>query len=190
MNGLERAQKWVAAGLAELAETGLDGVRVEVLARRLGVTKGGFYRQFSDRPALLNAMLDTWAEGRIAAIHEQTDLAGESAGDRLRSIIQLFAERANVQGTAIELAIRQWARFDAAAAAAAARVDHARLDRVCELYRMQGYEGGEANARAVLFYTFIYGRGLLHLELPAAAQAALADACAEVLTAPPTARDN
>jgi AcrR family transcriptional regulator len=40
-------------------------VRVEVLAQMLGVTKGGFYRRFRDRPALLAAMLDTWAEGRM-----------------------------------------------------------------------------------------------------------------------------
>ncbi|MBN4668865.1 TetR/AcrR family transcriptional regulator, partial [Pandoraea nosoerga] len=35
---------WVAAGFAELAHSGVDGVRVEVLAKNLGVTKGGFYR--------------------------------------------------------------------------------------------------------------------------------------------------
>ena len=43
------SQDWVAAGLAELAKGGVDSVRVEVLAERLGVTKGGFYRRFKDR---------------------------------------------------------------------------------------------------------------------------------------------
>ena len=33
----------------------------------LGVTKGGFYRRFKDRRALLDALLETWSAGRIAA---------------------------------------------------------------------------------------------------------------------------
>jgi AcrR family transcriptional regulator len=68
-------QAWIEAGLKELANSGVGGVRVEVLAQRLGVTKGGFYRRFKDRRALLNAVLDEWARGRIAAINrvrEQT----------------------------------------------------------------------------------------------------------------------
>jgi hypothetical protein len=35
-------------------------VQVEVLARPLGVTKGGFYGHFADRNALLGEMLDAW----------------------------------------------------------------------------------------------------------------------------------
>ena len=50
---------WVAAGFAELAHSGVDGVRVEVLAKNLGVTKGGFYRRFKDRAALLDAMISS-----------------------------------------------------------------------------------------------------------------------------------
>ena len=40
---------WIEAGFAELARSGVEGVRVEVLAKNLGVTKGGFYRRFRDR---------------------------------------------------------------------------------------------------------------------------------------------
>ncbi|MGW4536011.1 TetR/AcrR family transcriptional regulator [Nocardia sp. NPDC004340] len=47
--------KWIDAGLAALANGGLDAVRVEVLAKTLGVTKGGFYGYFADRDALLDA---------------------------------------------------------------------------------------------------------------------------------------
>ncbi|MFX6226184.1 helix-turn-helix domain-containing protein, partial [Acinetobacter baumannii] len=52
-----RAEVWTEAGFAELARSGIEGVRVEVLAKNLGVTKGGFYRRFRDRAALLEAML-------------------------------------------------------------------------------------------------------------------------------------
>src|ERR1700710_977632 len=107
-----KADRWIEAGFKEIARSGVEGVRVEVLATNLGVTKGGFYRRFKDRRALLDALLETWARGRIAAIEKQTSLEDESAGDRLKSLITLYSERISAQGMAIELAIRQWARSD------------------------------------------------------------------------------
>src|SRR5882757_10220072 len=114
------SQDWVSVGLVELARGGVDGVRVEVLAERLGVTKGGFYRRFKDRRALLNAMLETWRDGRVIAIERHAEAGGESPAERIQSLTKLYTERANEQGMAIELAIRQWARNDPMAAAAAA----------------------------------------------------------------------
>ena len=173
------SQDWVSAGLAELATGGVDGVRVEVLAERLGVTKGGFYRRFKDRSALLNAMLETWRDGRIAVIERQAEAGGESAVERLRGIFKLYSERANTQGIAIELAIRQWARTDPAAAAA--RVDAARLKATGSLYRQLGLSAPEADARAVLFYTFLFGQSLLFLDETPRKRANLVAACARFL---------
>ena len=92
---------WVEAGFEELGRSGIEGVRVEVLAKNLGVTKGGFYRRFADRAALLNAMLERWREGRVAAIAQQTSLDGQSARDRLKALIQLYSERMNPQGLSL-----------------------------------------------------------------------------------------
>jgi AcrR family transcriptional regulator len=160
----DASQDWVSAGLAELAKAGVDGVRVEVLAERLGVTKGGFYRRFRDRRALLDAMLETWRDGRVTAIERQAEASGESAGERLKGIFKLYSERANTQGIAVELAIRQWARTDPAAAAAAERVDATRLKICSSLYRQLGLSAPDADARAVLFYTFLFGQSLLFLD--------------------------
>src|SRR5436309_9938104 len=101
---------WIEAGFKELARSGVDGVRVEVLAKNLGVTKGGFYRRFRDRAALLDGMLQHWSARRIAAIEKQTSLDGATARERLRALIALYSERMNTGGMAVELAIRQWAR--------------------------------------------------------------------------------
>jgi AcrR family transcriptional regulator len=159
-----RADKWIEAGLAEMARHGIDGVRVEVLAKNLGVTKGGFYRRFKDRPALLDGILRSWSAGRVAAIEKQTSLGDATARERLRGLIRLYAERINAQAMAVELAIRQWARADAGAAAAVATVDAARLKNVAQLYRAAGLTQEEADAQAFLFYCFIFGQSLLFLD--------------------------
>src|SRR5881396_2685178 len=103
--GEVRNETWIEAGLKEIARTGVEGVRVEVLAKNLGVTKGGFYRRFRDRAALMEAMLATWSAGRIASIEAQTSLDGVTARERLRAIIKLYSERMNTEAMAIELAI-------------------------------------------------------------------------------------
>jgi AcrR family transcriptional regulator len=160
----DKGDEWIKAGFTELARAGVEGVRVEVLAKQLGVTKGGFYRRFRDRAALLEAMLESWRSGRIAAIEQQADLGGGPPRERLKALIRLYSERMNTEGMAIELAIRQWARSDEAAAQAVANVDAARLKIVGQLYRATGLGADEADAEAFLFYCFIFGQSLLFLE--------------------------
>ena len=181
LNDENASQDWVAAGLAELAKGGVDGVRIEVLAERLGVTKGGFYRRFKDRRALLNAMLKSWRDGRVTAIERQAEAGDAPPAARLRSIFKLYSERANAQGIAIELAIRQWARTDPIAATAAQQVDAARLKTVSSLYRALGLSVPEAEARAVLFYTFLFGQSLLFFDENPRRRADLVAACANFL---------
>jgi len=69
---------------------------------------------------------------------------------------RIYTERANEQGNAIELAVRQWARGDQTAEAAVAAVDAARLKVVSSLFRT-GMSAQDADARAVLFYAFLFG---------------------------------
>ena len=177
----KKEETWIKAGFAEIARSGVEGVRVEVLAKNLGVTKGGFYRRFKDRAALLAAMLAEWSAGRIAAIEQQASLEDETARDRLQALIRLYSERTNTEGMAIELAIRQWARTDEAAAGAVASVDAARLKNVGELYRATGLAVEEADAKAFLFYCFIFGQSLLFLDRGQRKRAQLVARSAETL---------
>ena len=57
-------EMWIEAGLKAIVKSGIDGMRVEIVAKALGVTKGGFYRRFKDRRALLDAMLESWRVDR------------------------------------------------------------------------------------------------------------------------------
>ena len=159
MSGADGSQGWVEAGFDALAQGGVDRVRVEVLAERLGVTKGGFYRRFRDRPALLAAMLETWAEGRIAAIRQQTELDGATPRERLRSLIRLFSERLNAQGLS-----SSWRSGGGPAATPRpqrSRVGAMRLEAVASLYAQLGYGPQEARPRAGDLRLHLPGRACL-----------------------------
>lgn len=82
------ARDWEIAALEMIGETGVAGLAVEPLARRLGVTKGSFYWHFRNADELLTASLARWervyTDGKYGALSETTD-----PGDRLRA---LFAD--------------------------------------------------------------------------------------------------
>ena len=49
---------WIEAARVALIEEGTAGIEVNKLAKRLGVTRGGFYWFFESREQLLDALLD------------------------------------------------------------------------------------------------------------------------------------
>lgn len=53
---------WLDAALDLLLEAGVDGVKILPLAKRLGLTRTGFYHHFRDREALLDAMIKRWED--------------------------------------------------------------------------------------------------------------------------------
>lgn len=157
------AAAWIAAAFEALAAEGMAGVRVERLAATLGVTKGSFYWHFKDREALVAALLERWAAGRISAIAEQTrDHDSEGAARKaLLALLDIYARTPNRKGLGVELAIRSLAPGHAAAKRAVARVDAARLAKVGALFAKLGKTPAEADARALLFYAFLFGQSLM-----------------------------
>jgi AcrR family transcriptional regulator len=115
---------WVEEGLRALAAGGPDAVRVDALAKTLGVTRGGFYWHFDDRGALLAAMLDAWEQ---QAVDNAIALAeGGDARGRLRQLFRLASDSGDL--LTIDLAVRDWARRDPAVAERLRRVDNRRMD--------------------------------------------------------------
>ncbi len=156
-------QDWVNAALNALAEGGVDAIRVEALAKRLKVTKGGFYWHFRDQADLRQALLEYWREGRMEVISRQTDRAsGAAAKTILHGLLELYAGSPSDKGRAIELAIRDWARRDPeGVGAVVAAVDEFRLERVGGLFKDMGCSADDAFARAYLFYAYVFGQSLL-----------------------------
>ncbi|WP_421869186.1 TetR/AcrR family transcriptional regulator [Motiliproteus sp.] len=161
MNEKLKQDAWIQEAFSALAEGGVASVKVEVLAKRLKVTKGSFYWHFKNRPQLLEKMLESWREGRIRTIREQVE-GDRPAGQILDELLQLYLDRANPRGNAIELAVRDWARSDEAAAGAVALVDRQRLESVAGLYRQLTDSEAEAYAKAFLFYSYVFGSSLVN----------------------------
>ncbi len=144
---------WIAAGLEALAAGGPDAVKVDPLAKSLGVTRGGFYWHFTDRQALLDAMLDSWEQTALESVIERVEAGGGDHRARLRRLFAAAAEGREI--IRADLAVRDWARRDAAVAERLRRVDARRLAYLRELF--SGTHPDEAEARALLTLSFWIG---------------------------------
>lgn len=155
---------WIRAAIAALAEHGADSLKVEVLAKRCGVTKGSFYWHFKNRRDLIEAMLDTWKRGRIDDILKQTRAEPGAELAAIYHTIEVYAAVKNRKGIMIELAVRDLARRDAAALATVEEVDAIRLDCTKRLFIGCGLSDKEATARSLLLYAYVFGQSLMRYD--------------------------
>jgi AcrR family transcriptional regulator len=145
---------WIDQGLQARADGGPGAVRIEPLAKSLGVTRGGFYWHFADRDALLTEMLDTWERAATDEVIDRVERQGGDARTRLRRAGALtFSDDL----PPIELAIRAWSRHDPAVAERLRRVDNRRMDYLRTLFGTFCPDPDEVEARSVLAFSLLIG---------------------------------
>jgi AcrR family transcriptional regulator len=146
---------WIDEGLRALAAGGPDAVRIEPLARALGVTKGGFYWHFADRRALLEEMLDTWERVGVDEVIERVESEDGDARAKLRRLFAIAASGDEVLRT--DLAVRDWSRRDKTVAERLRRVDNRRMDYMRSLFAAFCPDEDEVEARCMLAFSVWIG---------------------------------
>ncbi len=148
--------RWIEEGLSALAAGGPEAVRIEPLARALGISKGGFYWHFSDRQSLLEEMLDAWERTWVDEVIEAVEAEDKDARSRLRRLFALAAASGS-ELLKIELAIRNWARREEAVAERLRRVDNRRMDYMRSLFGAICEDDDEVEARCLLAFSLFIG---------------------------------
>jgi AcrR family transcriptional regulator len=151
---------WIDEGLRALAAGGPEAVRIEPLARALGVTKGGFYWHFDDRHALLEAMLDAWERVSVDEVIDRIEGRGGDARAKLRRLSAIASssdELLRIDPLRIDLAIRDWARRDKTVARRLRRVDNRRMDYMRSLFGAFCPDEDDAEARCMLAFSLWIG---------------------------------
>lgn len=157
-------ETWIEEGLRALASGGPDAVRVETLARTLGVTKGGFYGHFRDRDALLEEMLGTWERESTDEVVERVEHEGGDPAVKLRRAGALTFSSDRL--LPIDLAVRDWSRRDSAVAERLRRVDNRRMDYLRLLFGAVCPQDGDIEARCVLAFSLIIGNYFMAADHP------------------------
>jgi AcrR family transcriptional regulator len=147
-------EDWVRAALRRLTSSGVAAVRVEVLARDLGATKGSFYWHFKDRADLLRAVLQWWQDeetDRIIAVTEEET----AAHDRLGRFLRLITDMA--EAAPVENAIFAWATQETWVAEWVAAVERRRIGYGARLLEDEGFSLEEAAWWSEMVYLTLLG---------------------------------
>lgn len=153
---------WAEAALEVIADTGVETVAVEPLARRLGVTKGSFYWHFANRQALIQAALEQWER------RETDEVLARAAQeqDPRKRLARLFREADGSQRAGrLYLALAGAMENRQIQTVVRRVVDH-RLDFLRECYAALGLSAGEARRRATLAYSVFLGTLQLRRDAP------------------------
>jgi AcrR family transcriptional regulator len=150
---LQRVSKgqWLDMALEVLETDGVAGVRVEVLAKRLGISKSGFYWHFKNRDHLLKDVLDYWTHELTEVLTTNPEMLALEPKHRLTRTAEMILE---YDLTRYEIPIRQWALQDTLAARAVRKVNRIRLDYIGGAFSELGFTGDDLEMRTRLFVCY------------------------------------
>lgn len=177
------AETWLETAKQSLLEEGLGGVKVDRLAVRLGVTRGGFYHNFKDRDELLDRLIALWEKECRFLPAAQPGGRATQAADWLQLAVDRLIE-SDGYDSRFDLAVRDWARVDQRAAWAVERADRERLQTLTKAFAALGYDTDEAPIRARIFYYHQMGYYAIDVKQSIADRRRARDAYLDILCGP------
>jgi AcrR family transcriptional regulator len=119
---------WIQAGLSAVADEGPNGLRIDRLCQRLGVSKGSFHHHFAGAGDFKQALLTAY-EALVVELLDQT-IERTATDTPKAALADLTAAITSTEGfyrPDLEVAMRAWAFSDPEVRAVQERVDTRRL---------------------------------------------------------------
>lgn len=154
---------WILMARKALILGGVGAVRIVPLAKKLKVTRGGFYWHFQGRQDLLDALLQDWVENNTAAFDAVLSRSGHNGRAEFQAFVNVWVEETDYQ-PAWDTAVRNWARLSSVVADVVKRVDRHRIDILRKIFLDIGYRDPQALVRARITYFHQVGYYTLGLE--------------------------
>jgi AcrR family transcriptional regulator len=142
---------WLETARRALIEEGTAGVEINKLAKRLGVSRGGFYWFFKDRAQLLEELLAFWVQ--TSTVMFEAILRGPSRDglEEYLALTRLWIDEEEYDPK-WDGAVRDWARTSETVRKVVEVVDQKRIAAIEQIFHDMGYRGKEANVRARVMY--------------------------------------
>lgn len=143
--------QWLARALEVLAEAGVDEIKVDRLAKSLGMSRNSFYYHFHNRDHFLEELLHYWEHEYTRIVSGDRTIQQLPPEDRLEKVIEMVQEQ---ELSHYDLALMSWAKKDQGAMKVVERVFALRLDFVGKIFEDFGFVGAELEIRKRLFVAY------------------------------------
>ena len=139
-------QKWLHVGLSLLGDLGADAVTIDILCKRLKLSKGSFYHHFMSRKDFLHQLTLFWEKTMTERVIE---IVESEKGDFLQKLYRLGELTSSTTFQPIERAMRHWATQNAQTKLVWQRVEQRRLTYTEKLLNEAQLENPRLKARAL-----------------------------------------
>jgi AcrR family transcriptional regulator len=155
MNKRLTARDWIDFALKTLAREGFQALKADVLARKLGVSRGSFYWHFAELGDFHARLIGRWKEVATEAI-----IAGLERHDSREHRLDALLRGAFGHSALLEVRMRAWADENARAARALNDIDRRRRTYIERLLAEAGVSPALAATRAQLLYWSYLGAAM------------------------------
>lgn len=142
---------WLKEGLAALATEGPEALRIDRLAKRLGVARSSYYWHFEDRKDFVQALLHFWLHELTEIVLNDPEIRDAEPRDQLRLTAEMVDR---YELGKYDPQFRTWALTEPLVAGGVQRVNRARMDFVRGIFEKLGFAGDELEMRATLFVVY------------------------------------
>jgi AcrR family transcriptional regulator len=125
---------WIQAAFVRLSNEGIESIRIELLSRDLGVSKGSFYWHFQDRDELLAKLLERWEADEMEWLN--ATVVTPRAAARWARFVEHCADPSLAR---LESALRSWARRDERVASRIQVIEKRRVQHIASVLRDTGF---------------------------------------------------
>jgi AcrR family transcriptional regulator len=148
-------EDWLYHGLEALSAEGVNGLKAEVLAKSLKVSRGSFYWHFKNIGSFNEEVLNLWETLATRQIMEEID-GSTAKPDRLFALMK----KAFKSDSNLENSIRDWGARDPKVASKVSSVDEIRVGFIRKLLLQEGIPLVQAQPRASFLYWAYLGQKL------------------------------
>jgi AcrR family transcriptional regulator len=155
-------ERWLGSGLEALAEEGPDGLKIDRLVRRVGLTKGSFFHHFAGAADYKRVLLNRLEVEATAALD---DAAASAPAVATRQLLSELTGRISRPGTGLwrpelEVALRAWSFTDAEVQQTQSRIDRKRLAGLEAIWHRLEPDRQQARIKALLPYLIAVGASM------------------------------
>jgi AcrR family transcriptional regulator len=152
-----KREEWLEESLKILSDAGNQMLTIEVLCKRLRISRGSFYWHFKDRQDFVLAIVEYWEQISTTALRDEMLSLKASPEERLLKLLESIL---TYRYSKFELPMRQWAMKDSETRRILQRIDRTRYEGVRSLFEEMGFAGDELEMRTqtfVIYYNFLDG---------------------------------
>ena len=144
-------EDWLTVALDVLVSEGEEQVKVLPLGERLGVSRSSFYWYFKSRQDLLDQLLTEWQNTNTAALVAQAEAPAATITEAVCNVFRCVVDE-SLFSTALDFAIRDWARRSGKVRRALDRSDTRRVAALTAMFERFDYVPLESQTRARILY--------------------------------------